>query len=134
MQNPMVMIAFPVFSRKYPFWANLVKKINIVSLIWNLVPRLIRICKIQWLCSLFFVFDWKYPFLINLVLKIKIISLNWKLAPIFIRTCRTQWWCSVFLFYTRNTLSGKFGPKSQNCQFKLKFGTYNRSQNIWAKV
>ena len=29
---------------------------------------------------------------------------------------------------------GKFGPKNQNCQFKLKFGTYNLGQNIWNKI
>ena len=25
---------------------------------------------------------------------------------------------------------GKFGPKNQNCQFKLKFGTYNNSNKL----
>ena len=42
-----------VFDRKHPFWANLVQKVKIVSLSWNLVPRLIRICRIQWCCSVF---------------------------------------------------------------------------------
>ena len=41
------------FDRKYPFWTNLVQKVKIISLSWNLVPTLIRICWIQWRCSLF---------------------------------------------------------------------------------
>ena len=36
-----------------PLWANLVQKIKDVSLSWNLVPTVIRICRIQWWCSLF---------------------------------------------------------------------------------
>ena len=40
---------FSVFNRKYFFWANLVKsKIKTVSVRWNLVHRLLRICRIQW--------------------------------------------------------------------------------------
>ena len=33
---------FSVFDRKYPFWSNLVQKIKIVSLKWNLEPEPIR--------------------------------------------------------------------------------------------
>ena len=44
---------FPVLDRKYPFRANLVQEIKIVSLNWNFVPGLIWTCKIQWWCSLF---------------------------------------------------------------------------------
>ena len=40
---------FSIWDHKYPFWANLVQKIKIVSLIWNLAPSLIGICRIQWL-------------------------------------------------------------------------------------
>ena len=38
------------------FWRKLVQTIKIVSLGWNLVPRIIQICRIQLLhsCSLFF--------------------------------------------------------------------------------
>ena len=34
---------------------------------------------------------------------------------------------AIFPFPTRNTLFGQIGPKYQNCQFKLKFGTYINS-------
>ena len=44
---------FSVYDMKYPFWANFVPKFKIVCLKWNLVPRLIRICRIHWWCSLF---------------------------------------------------------------------------------
>ena len=69
------------------------------------------------------VFDWKYLFWVNLVQKLKIISLSWNFVPRLIQICRIPWWCSLFLFSTGNTFLGKFGPKNQNCQFKLKFGT-----------
>ena len=64
MQNSVVVFTFPVLDRKHRLWANLVQKIKIVSLSWNLVPRLIRIYRIQQWCSLF-CFRWETPFLIN---------------------------------------------------------------------
>ena len=42
-----------VFDWKYPFWVNLVQKLNILSLSWNLVFRLIQIYRIPWRYSLF---------------------------------------------------------------------------------
>ena len=38
----------------------------------------------------------------------------------------------TFLFSTGNTFMGKFGPKSQNCLFKVKFDTKTNSnmQNL----
>ena len=57
MQNSIAMFIPSVLDRKYPFWANLVQKIKVVSLRWNLVPRLIQICKIQWWCSIFLFYN-----------------------------------------------------------------------------
>ena len=56
MQNSMALFIVSVLDRKHPFWANMVQKIKIVSLSWNLVPRLIRIWRIQWRCSLFLLY------------------------------------------------------------------------------
>ena len=47
---------FSVLNRKYLFWANSVQECKIVSLNWNLEPRPIRTCRIQWGCS-FFIFS-----------------------------------------------------------------------------
>ena len=47
MQNSMMLFICFVFEWKYPFWVNLVQKIKIISLSWNLVPTLIRICRVQ---------------------------------------------------------------------------------------
>ena len=69
-------------------------------------------------------FEQKYPFWTNLFQKSKIFSLSWNLVPRLIRIRTVQWWCSLFLFQTGNTI---FGPKNQNCQFKLKFGTQTNS-------
>ena len=53
MQNSMVVFTFSIFNRKYLFGGNLVEKIKLISFSWNLVPRLIWICTIQWWCWLF---------------------------------------------------------------------------------
>ena len=53
MQNLIVVFILFVSDWKYLFWTNSVQKIIIVSLSWNLGPILIRICIIQWRCSLF---------------------------------------------------------------------------------
>ena len=42
----------------------------------NLIPRLVRMSKIQWRCSLFFDFDQEFPFWAKLLQKIKIVSLS----------------------------------------------------------
>ena len=116
MQNSMVMFILSVFDWKYPFWANLVQKIKIVTLCWNLVPRLIRICRIQWCCSLFLFssgnsllgqiwskllylqFFFLFPirnvlFWENLVQNVKVVSLSLNLlATIF---------CKIYLEFSR---------------------------------
>ena len=134
MQNSMGMFTFFIFGRKDPFWANLVQKIKIVSFRQNLIPRLIRICRIQWCCSLFsfltgnallgqiwsklsiftvfFVSDQKCPFLGKFGPKCQ------KFASL-IRIRNQRWWiqrwCSLILFSMENALfGGKFGRKSQN--------------------
>ena len=123
MKSLTVVFTFSVIYRKYPFCVNLVQKIKIISLSWDLVLRLIWICTIQWWCS-FFVFDWKYPFLANLVQKIKFVSFSWNLVPTLIRICTILWWCSIFLFQTRNIFFRQiWSKKKSNCQFKLKFDT-----------
>ena len=62
-QNSITVFAFYVLDQKHHLWTNLVQKIKIVSLSLNLVPRFIRICRIQWWCSLFlFIFLLKTPF------------------------------------------------------------------------
>ena len=53
MQNSMVVFTFSVSDRICPFCANLVQKIKIFSLSWNLIPTLIQICWIYRWCSLF---------------------------------------------------------------------------------
>ena len=107
------------------------KKIKIVSLSWNSVSGLIRICKIQWRCSLFlfytgntlFNLDWKYHFWANLVQKIKIVSLSWNLVH-SLTNSNMQNSMALFTFSAldRKQFLSKFGPKNQNCQFKQKFG------------
>ena len=94
---------FSVFAWKYPFWANLVQKLKIVSLSWTLV--LIRIFHgdVHFFCF----WPEKYLFWANLVHKIKIVTLRWNLAPRLMRICNIQWWCPLFLFLTVNILLGQ---------------------------
>ena len=68
--------ASSVFNWKYLFWVNLVQKFKIISLSWNFVPRLIRICRILWWCS-HFLFSTEMPFWANFVRKVKVVSLSW---------------------------------------------------------
>ena len=37
---------------------------------------------------------------------------------------------SFFVLDRQQLFLGKFGPKNQNCHFKLKFGNYNHFHNI----
>ena len=52
-QNSVMLFTFFVFDWKYLCWANLVQKIKILSLSWNLIRIIIRICRIQWWCTVF---------------------------------------------------------------------------------
>ena len=49
----MVVFTFAALDQKYLFGANLVQKIKIASLSWNLLPRLIQIRRIQCWCLIF---------------------------------------------------------------------------------
>ena len=133
MQNSMVMFTFFVVSRKYPVWDNLVQKLKTVALRWNLIPRLIRICWIQWCCSLFsfltgnallgqiwsklsiftgfFVSDKNALFGENLVQNFKIVSLRLNLLASLIRICRIQRRCSLFCFQLETPFLGQMWSK-----------------------
>ena len=106
---------FSVFNRKSPFWANLLKTNQNISLSGNLLPRLIRICGTQWRCSLFLSTFSLYLFWVNLVQKIKIVSFSWNSVPRLIWICRIQWWCLLFSFGAETPFLSKFGPKNQYC-------------------
>ena len=108
LQNSMVMFILSLFDRKYPFRANLDQKIKLVMFI-------------------FFVFYLKYPFWENLFQNFKILTLGWNLVPLLIRACRIQCWCSFFCFWSEIPFFGKFAPKSQNYQLKLKFASWTNS-------
>ena len=97
-------VVYSALGLKYFSWANLVQKFKIVK-----IPRLIQICRIQCLCSLFFVFDKKQLFWANLVPKYKIVCLKWNLVPRLIRHLdqfeyANSLVCSFFLFLTGNVL------------------------------
>ena len=88
--------ACSAFNWKYLFWVNLVQKLEIISLSWNFVPRLIRICRIPWWCSLF-LFSTGIPFWANLVQKNK-----W------------SYWCSFCCVFDRKyTFFGNLSQKSK---------------------
>ena len=61
MKNSMALFTFSVLDRKHPFWRNLVQKVKIVSLSWNLLLRLIRTWRMQCHSDFFdiaFLFCW----------------------------------------------------------------------------
>ena len=88
---------FSVSDCKYRFWANLVQNIKKVSLSWNMVPRLIRICRVHWLCSLFpfltkniqnTLFGQIWPKIQNCQ-SLMTMVLSWDLVPTII--CKKYW-------------------------------------------
>ena len=105
------------FDWKYLFRVNLVQKLEINSLSWNFVSRLIQICRILWWCSRFFVLDCA-----NLVQKIKIVSLNLNLnmQNYVVKICGAHFFC---FRPEKPFFVCKSCQKNKNCQPKLKFGT-----------
>ena len=73
----------------------------------------------------FSVFDQKCPFLPNLVLIVKMINLSWNLVPTLIKIpAQISMVIFTFLFsHQKCPFLGKFGPKCQSCQFKVKFAS-----------
>ena len=54
MQNSKTVSTFFVLDWKRSSWTNLVQIFNIYCLRWNLIPRLIRLYRIQWQRSFFY--------------------------------------------------------------------------------
>ena len=104
-------VHFSCFRPRIPFFGKFGPKIKIVSLSWNLLPRLIPIRWIQWECSLFLFSTKNTLFWVNLVQKIKTVNSRWNLVLRLIWTCRIQFWCSLFLFLPEIPFLGTFGPK-----------------------
>ena len=135
---------FSVLDQKYPFLAKFGPKIKILTLSWNLMPMIIRVCRGQGDIH-FSVFDQKYPFWVNLVQKNKINNLSWNLFDycnlsmqnsvvmftfsvftqkyLVWKIWRTHWCYSLFFVLTGHTFLSKFGQKCQSYQFSQKFGT-----------
>ena len=92
---------------------------------WNLVPRLIRICRIQWWCPFFSVFDRKYYFWASLVQKIKIISLSTSLVPILIQIYKINGDFLFFFFSVSDQIYPFWANLLQKNQLsvKIKFST-----------
>ena len=86
-----------------------------------MVSRLIQICRIHWWCSLFSVFDWNYSFWANLVQKITIV--NWNLVSRLFEYVEFNGSVNSACFRLEIPFLDNLGPKNQNCQFKLQFGT-----------
>ena len=70
--------------------------------------------------------DWKHLFQANLVQKIKIVSLSWNLFLLTHSNMQNSMVIFIIFFVClrpKTPFLSEFGPKNQNCQFKLKFGT-----------
>ena len=121
MQNAMMVCTLSAFDGKNHYLANLVQVIKIGCLSWNLVCRLIWLCRMNCWCSLFLFLNGNTLSGKIYSQKFRIVCLKLYLVPRLIRICRVQWWCSLFLFSTGDILFRQISPKTQNCQFKLKF-------------
>ena len=116
----MVSFAFSVFDRFPFFWVNLVQKIKIVGLNWNLVRRLICICKNN--RDVHFSCYWlKIPFLGKFSPKNQKCEFKIKIDTNTISNMQNS--LILFTFFKLEILFlSKFSPKIQNYLFKVKFG------------
>ena len=115
-----------VFDWKYHFWCELGPKTQIIRLSWNILPRLIQICRNSWGCSLF-LFLIANTFLCKFSQKIKIVSLRWNLLRLM-WIWRIQYWYSFFSVFDRKcTCFWKFTIKN-----KIVFWSWNlESRLVW---
>ena len=88
---------FIFFGIKNLYWGCMVQKVKIICSKWNLIPRLIRTCRIQWWCSLH-LFRLEISFLGKFGRKMRIVSFTYNLVLSLTQIWRIQWWCSLFLF------------------------------------
>ena len=120
MQNSMAVFTFPVLDGKDHFQANLDKKSRNCQFrtktSWNMENSMVLFT--------FFMLDGKHPLLENSVKKMVPVSFTQNVVQRLFRICKIQQWCSLFQIQIKMPFLRKFGPKHQNCQFYLKFGTY----------
>ena len=86
------------------FWTNLVQKLKIVDLNWDLVPQISWICRIQWWCSLS-LFKRKFSVLTDSKMQNSVV--------VFAFSVFNQKYPFLVIFF----------PKNQTCQLKVKFHT-----------
>ena len=127
MQNSVAMFTFSDFDRKYHFWVNLVQKNQNCQFILKFGTWTNSNMQNSMAMFIFSAFRWDYPFWANLVQLIKIVRLSWNLVPRLIRICKINVMVHLIYFRLKIPFFGKFGPKYQNCQFILKFGTWTNS-------
>ena len=118
------------FKWKFSSQTNLIGK-NIFRPIWTKRNRNCQFCtKTSWnmensmVLFTFFMLDGKHPLLENSVKKMVPVSFTQTVVQRLFRICKIQQWCSLFQIQIKMPFLRKFGPKHQNCQFYLKFGTY----------
>ena len=118
-----MLFMFFVFEWKYSFWGNLVQKIKILILSWNLVPTLIQTCRIQWWYSfiLFLIENTIFGQIWSKKSKLSVEAEIWYLDLFEYAEFNDA--VHAFCFWVERPFFGKFGPKSQNYQLKLKFVT-----------
>ena len=131
----MGVFTFSLVNGKHHFWANLVQKIKIVDLFWNLVVKSNSNMKNSMGMFTFSVINGKHLFWVNSVEIFKFVNLTRNSVLRLIQICRVQWICSLLLLWTGNTVLGKFGPNIQIYQFKLKFGAQtNSNMQNWMEM
>ena len=112
-------VNFFCFGPEIPFLGKFVLKIQ-SCLKWNLVLRLIWICRIHWWC-LFFLF------LVAFLVKFGSKKWNWqfklKFGTQFNSNMQNSMLILTFCFWSEILFLGNLVQKIANCQFKLKFCT-----------
>ena len=124
MQNLVVVLTLFIFDQKNPFWVNLIQKIRTVSISWNLVHRLIRICIIQ-----HFLHFWPEVFFLGKFgLKIQNCLFGVKFGTTINSSEKNSMKMFIFsVFEWKYPVLGNLFHKNQNCLLRVKFRTQTDS-------
>ena len=120
MQNSMLILSFSVFD--FFFLGKFGPKIQNFCSKWNLIPRLIQICRIQWRCSLFISF--RLEIYILGIFGLKNCQFTLKFGRYTNSNMKNSMMMFIFLFLTGIIVFfWETCLKNQNCLLKLKVRT-----------
>ena len=123
----MLLFTSPLLDQKYHSGENFFQTLKFNCFKWNLVPRPIPPCKVQWRC-IAFLFSTRNPLFGQICSKKPKLSVETELLHLkLLEEPEFNSGVHFFCFWVEVRILSKFGSKIKNCFFKVKFGTWTRS-------